>query len=364
MRFCELLSRFFVFGFVGLNLALLVDYPILAVFTAFVAAAVFYAVEQYVYPYLNVGGTHRLVRRAAITFVVGELVGIVCIGLPLLARHADEPMSLDLFRMTIGWGGALGLGVSAIGTVLYSFQALAAKNEEQKRLLAETAKQAAELRELVAKAENSALRAQINPHFLFNALNTLAYLTEEDPPSARRVVDKLARIFRRTLERSFEPTTTLAEELEFVADYLAIEVERFDDVLQVQKFVDPATLHARVPTSMIQPLAENAIRHGICPVTNGGTLILRTDRVDSDSGPRLRIVLEDDGCGMDEARLAGVVGGDSGVGLANVRDRLRIHYGDRASVAIRSVLGKGTTVTIELPYETAPADQAATLAGV
>jgi signal transduction histidine kinase len=359
MRLCELLSRFFVYGFVGLNLALLVDFPELAILTAFVAAFVFYAADLYVYPRFADCGSRRLARRAAITFVVGQLIGIACIGLPLLARHAGEPMSIDLLRVTVGWGGALGLGVSAIGTVLYGFQALAAKNEEQKRLLAETAKQAAELRELVVKAENSALRAQINPHFLFNALNTLAYLTEEDPPAARRVVEKLARIFRRTLERSFEPTTTLAEELEFVADYLAIEVERFDDVLRVQKIVDPETLRARVPTTMIQPLAENSIKHGICPVANGGTLTLRTDRVESDDGPRLRIVLEDDGRGMDESRLADVMGGSAGVGLANVRERLRLHYGDRASVSIRSRLGEGTRVTIELPYETATVDQPA-----
>jgi sensor histidine kinase YesM len=362
MRLCELLSRIFVFGFVGLNLALLVEYPELAVLTAFVAAFVFYAVELYVYPRFEECRRRRLARRAVITFVAGQLVGIVCIGLPLLARHAGEPMTFDLYRTTIGWGGALGLGVSAIGTVLYSFQALAAKNEEQKRLLAETAKQAAELRELVVKAENSALRAQINPHFLFNALNTLAYLTEEDPPAARRVVEKLARIFRRTLERSFEPTTTLAEELEFVADYLAIEVERFDDVLRVQKFVDPETLRARVPTAMIQPLAENSIKHGICPVANGGTLTLRTLRVESSDGPRLRIVLEDDGRGMDAARLEEVMGGAAGVGLANVRERLRLHYGDRASVSIESRLGEGTHVAIELPYETDPAERIAGIA--
>jgi sensor histidine kinase YesM len=353
MRVCELVSRFFVFGFVGLNLALLVDYPGLAVFTAFVAAIVFYAVELYVYPLFEDLGRRRLARRAIITFVVGEAVGIVCIGLPLLAERAGEPMTFDLYRMTIGWGGAMGLGVSAIGTVLYSFQALAAKAEEQKRQLAETAKQAAELRELVVKAENSALRAQINPHFLFNALNTLAYLTEEDPAAARRVVEKLARIFRRTLERSFEPTTTLADELEFVADYLAIECERFDDVLRVETFIDAETLGARVPTTLIQPLAENSIKHGICPVANGGTLTLTTRRIEADSEQRLQIVLEDDGRGMDEQRLAEAMGGSSGVGLANVRERLRLHYGDRASVSVSSHLGEGTVVTIELPYETA-----------
>jgi LytS/YehU family sensor histidine kinase len=207
---------------------------------------------------------------------------------------------------------------------------------------------------LVARAETAALRAQINPHFLYNALNTLAYLVDEDPGAARRVVDNLARIFRRTLERSANATTTLADELEFVHDYLGIELERFDDVLRVEAHIAPDTLGARVPTMMLQPLAENAIKHGICPVANGGTLIVRSMLVDADDGDRrLRIELADDGRGMDAYRLACVIGGSAGVGIANVRDRLKLHYGDAASVTIESKLGEGTLVSLEFPYEAA-----------
>ena len=216
---------------------------------------------------------------------------------------------------------------------------------------------------LAARAETTALRAQINPHFLYNALNTLAYLTEEDPPAARRVVEKLARIFRRTLERSGDATTTLADELEFVADYLGIECERFDDVLRVRKFIDPATLRARVPTMMLQPLAENAVKHGICPVANGGTLTVRTSLVrDRALGDRLRVVLEDDGRGMEDARLEEVMAGEAGAGFANVRDRLHLHYGDCASVTISSKLGEGTVVALEFPYEPTVAEVPAAIA--
>lgn len=355
MQWCEIQNRLVLFGFSGLLLALHVDFPYLALATGFACAIGFYIVETYVYPRLSLSGRWwTTTARAAAIFIVGDVIGIVIIGLPLLMRLDGPVDSLLDIRMTLGWGGVLGVGIGAVGTMLSSFQTLAAKQEEQERALAEAARKAAELRELAARAETRALRAQINPHFLYNALNTLAYLTEEDPPAARRVVEKLARIFRRTLERSADATTTLADELEFVADYLAIECERFDDVLRVRSIIDPATLRARVPCMMLQPLAENAVKHGICPVSNGGTLTVRTALVDDARGePRLRITLEDDGRGMDDARLSDVLDGSAGAGFANVRDRLQLHYGSRATVSVRSRLGEGTVVTIECPYETA-----------
>jgi signal transduction histidine kinase len=354
MHWCEIQNRLLLFGFAGLLLALHVDFPYLALATGFACAIAFYVVETRVYPKLALAGRWRTTARAALIFVVGEAIGAIVIGVPLLLRLDGPVTGFEDLRSTIGWGGALGVGVGAVGIMLSSFQTLAAESEEQKLALIEAARKAAELRELAARAETKALRAQINPHFLYNALNTLAYLTEEDPPAARRVVEKLARIFRRTLERSTSSTTTLAEELEFVADYLGIECERFDDVLRVRSIVDPATLRARVPCMMLQPLAENAVKHGICPVANGGTLTLRTTLADGGAeGPRLRVTLEDDGRGMDEARLADVMGGSAGAGFANVRDRLRLHYGDRARVTMRSRLGEGTVVTLDIPYEPA-----------
>lgn len=354
LRFC-LVDRIVVFTLAGLLLALHVDFPSLAVLTGFVSAIAYYAVETYVYPRIRVAGEWRIPLRAAIIFVTGEAIGMITIGIPLAMRFAGPFDTFEAFRATFGWGGALGLGVGAVGTIMSSFQVLTAQTEEQQVALIESQRQAAELRELAARAETSALRAQINPHFLYNALNTLAYLTEEDPGAARRVVEKLARIFRRTLERSSDATTTLAEELEFVADYLAIECERFDDVLHVKSFIEPETLRARVPTMMLQPLAENAVRHGICPAANGGTFVVRTSLLRSAN--RLRIVLEDDGQGMDDSRLAEVTTGNAGVGISNVRDRLRLQYGDRASVTVQSRLGEGTTIVLEFPFE--PADELA-----
>lgn len=355
IRHCEIVDRLFVYGFVGLLLAFFVDFPVLAVLTGFASAFAFYYVEDRLYPRIPATGRRAIFARILVTWLVGHLVGWITIGLPLLLTTDRGGSTFELLRSTLFWGGALGMGVGAVGTVFSSFQRLAAKAEEQQRLLAENAKQAAELRELVARAETAALRAQINPHFLFNAFNTLAYLTEEDPPAARRVVEKLARIFRRTLERSSEVTTTLGEELVFVSDYLGIECERFDDVLRIETEIDPETLRARVPTMLIQPLAENAIKHGICPVAQGGTLTLRTSVARDAAGePRLRIELLDDGRGMDDGRLAELLSGSTGVGLANVRERMRLQYGERASLTVRSRLGEGTHVTLDLPYEPVP----------
>ena len=363
MQWCDLQNRLLLFGFSGLLLALHVDFPYLAVLTGFACAIAFYAVETYVYPRLKFAGSWRTTLRGALIFIAGEGVGMLTIGVALAMRRPGGVDSFEAFRATFGWGGVLGVGVGAVGTLLSTFQTLAAKNEDQQRVLTETARKTAELEALAARAETTALRAQINPHFLYNALNTLAYLTEEDPPAARRVVEKLARIFRRTLERSGDATTTLADELEFVADYLGIECERFDDVLRVRSFVDPATLRARVPTMMLQPLAENAVKHGICPVANGGTLTVRTSLVrDGARGDRLRIVLEDDGRGMDEARLEEVLHGEAGAGFANVRDRLRLRYGADAVVSIRSKLGEGTVVALEFPYEPSVAEVPAAIA--
>jgi sensor histidine kinase YesM len=351
VRFCDLINRLLVFGFAGLLLAFYVDFPGLAVATGFIAGIAFFIVEEYVYPRMQFIGPYRTVWRGVLIFAVGELVGLLTLGLPMLWESGLALDSIDVYRTTLGWGSALGVGVGAVGTMLYSFQRAEARAEEQQRLLAETARQAAELRELAARAETQALRAQINPHFLYNALNTLAYLVDEDPPAARRVVQKLASIFRRTLERSYDTMTTLRDELEFTHDYVAIERERFDDVLEVLTFIDPRTLDAKVPAMMLQPLAENAVKHGICPVSQGGTLTVRTSIVED--GTRLRIELSDDGRGMDEHHLKSVLDGSQGVGFNNVRERLRLHYGENAAVTIRSKLNEGTVVTLELPYEAA-----------
>ena len=193
------------------------------------------------------------------------------------------------------------------------------------------------------KARMDALTSQINPHFLFNTLNTVSSLIRFDPDMARGVVLKLSNILRRLL-RKHDTFVPLREEVEFIDDYLAIEVIRFGrDKLQIFKDIDGATLDAFVPSMLLQPIIENAIKHGLAPRLAGGEIHLRTRHHDG----RLTIEISDNGMGMSSERLKEVYGG--GIGISNVHERLRLLYGDQFDMDIRSQPGEGTQIRIEIP---------------
>ena len=193
------------------------------------------------------------------------------------------------------------------------------------------------------KARMDALTSQINPHFLFNTLNTVSSLIRFDPDMARGVVLKLSNILRRLL-RKHETFVPLREELEFIDDYLDIEVIRFGpDKLQIFKEVDDETLDAFVPSMLLQPIVENAIKHGLAPRLAGGQIHIRTKHRDG----RLLIEIDDNGMGMSNERLLEVYGG--GIGISNVHERLRLLYGDHFEMDIRSQEGEGTQIRIEIP---------------
>jgi two-component system LytT family sensor kinase len=206
--------------------------------------------------------------------------------------------------------------------------------------------------QLLLKARMDALTSQINPHFLFNTLNTVSSLIRFDPDMARGVVLKLSNILRRLL-RKHESFVPLREELDFIDDYLDIEVIRFGrDKLQIFQDIDEETLDAFVPSMLLQPIVENAIKHGLAPRLAGGQIHLRTRRHDG----RLAIEIEDNGLGMSPERLLDVYGG--GIGISNIHERLRLLYGDQFAMDIRSREGEGTQIHIEIP-ELAVAEPAA-----
>jgi len=197
--------------------------------------------------------------------------------------------------------------------------------------------------QLLLKARMDALTSQINPHFLFNTLNTVSSLIRFDPDMARGVVLKLSNILRRLL-RKHETFVPLQEELEFIDNYLDIEVIRFGrDKLQFFKEVDDGVLEAFVPSMLLQPMIENAIKHGIAPRLEGGKIHLRAHVADG----KLAIEIEDNGIGMPAERLREVYGG--GIGISNVNERLRLLYGDQFKMEIRSQEGQGTVIHIEVP---------------
>src|SRR5438105_7751606 len=197
---------------------------------------------------------------------------------------------------------------------------------------------------LLLQARMEALQSQINPHFLFNTLNSISSLVRVDPDTARMLIVKLANILRRML-RQTDAFLRLREELEFIDDYLDIEVVRFGpDKLRVMKFLDPASMDAMVPSMLLQPLVENCIKHGLSPKIDGGCIVLRS-RMTED---KLTIELQDDGVGMpvDENRSDGA---GMGIGMQNVVERLKVLYGGLAHMTISSGDGIGTLVTLELP---------------
>src|SRR5882762_6690168 len=222
--------------------------------------------------------------------------------------------------------------VIAIGIELKIFNSvrIQIKLEEQERLL------------LHARME--ALQNQVNPHFLFNTLNSISSLVRFDPDKAREVIFKLATILRRLLNSS-EAFAPLREEFEFIDNYLDIEVVRFGrDKLRVVKELDPTSLDVMVPSMLLQPLVENSIKHGLSTKIEGGSIYLRS-RV---SESKLVIEVEDDGVGMTAAQSHGGWRG-TGIGMANVSERLKVLYGDTALMTIESHEGKGTLVRIRLP---------------
>jgi two-component system LytT family sensor kinase len=218
------------------------------------------------------------------------------------------------------------------------------KLEEQERLLLQT--------------RLDALQSQINPHFLFNTLNSISSLVRVRPEQARDLIVKLAHILRALL-RKHDAFVMLREEIDFIDNYLDIEVARFgSDKLRVIKDLDAQTLDVIVPSMMLQPIVENAIKHGISPKIEGGSIVLRS-RLQSEH--RLRVEIEDDGVGMM------VVNGrfgerrrydrdpemdepvTEGIGMHNVAERLRVLYGPNAHMSVQSSPGIGTRISIELP---------------
>src|SRR6185312_9587224 len=199
-----------------------------------------------------------------------------------------------------------------------------------------------EQQRLLIQARLEALTSQINPHFLFNTLNSVSTLIRTSPEQARGMVMRLARILRGRL-RNQDHFAPLRDELAFVEDYLSIELVRFGDKLRVVKHIDPATLDMLVPSMLLQPLIENSIKHGISGLVDGGAVTIRT----SHNNGRLAIEVEDDGVGISEAELAGIL--NKGIGVSNVKERLKVLYNQDYRMLIDSQPGRGTRIEIEVP---------------
>lgn len=198
-----------------------------------------------------------------------------------------------------------------------------------------------EIGKLATEAELKALRAQLNPHFLFNALTTISYLIKASPERAHETLMRLTGLLRAVLREPTGEFATLGEEIDLIESYLAIERARFEERLMVEIDVPSEIRQIHLPPLVIQPLVENAIKHGIAPLRSGGLVRVEASR----DGDGLRVRVSDTGRGMtvsNEERRAGV-------GLTNIEQRLARYYGRDASLDFASVPGSGTTVTLRIP---------------
>lgn len=263
-----------------------------------------------------IGLLHNLVFAVILTLVERGKVWDAATGRIWLQKFGD---TLHVLVLTYGM-------VSALFTALARGAALRQQELDAARLSAE-----------LATAQAAALRAQLHPHFLFNTLNAVSALVATEPVVARRMIAKLGALLRMAINPERGPFSSVAAELAFTRAYLDIEAMRMADRLRVELDIAPETLALPVPSLLLQPLAENAIRHGLSPRPGGGTLRIAAVRQQD----RLVLTVADDGCG---AALA-----TDGIGLGHLRSRLDRHYQGRASVAVDTRPGDGFRVQVTVP---------------
>jgi len=287
------------------------------------------------FTFLNIPrATVKLLRKAELSWEMAPLTTCIALELGRVALvHATKLKWL--FAIDPNWDWWLGLVV--IATLMSVAAPLKIWNNTRIEMNLERHQR------LLLKARMDALSSQINPHFLFNTLNTVSALIRIDPDSARGVVLKLSNILRRLL-RKHETFVPLSEELQFIDDYLDIEVARFGrDNLEIVKQLGEETLEAFVPSMLLQPIVENCLKHGLAPKLGGGKIQLRTTTRDG----RLHIEIEDNGVGISEEKMPHVY--VEGIGLSNVRERLHVLYGADFNLEIQSRPGEGTVIRIDVP---------------
>ncbi|HKR07877.1 MAG TPA: histidine kinase [Gemmatimonadaceae bacterium] len=250
-------------------------------------------------------------------------------------KHGVGTFAASWFVGTLPFGCAVYLGMVGVEHAIRYFTEARAREVQLARLA-----------EQLTTARLSALKAQLNPHFLFNALNTITVLMREgDTTSATRVMEQLSDVLRLTLSRNNENEVTLDDEIELVRQYLEVERARFSDRLRPEFDIATDTLFAAVPSFALQHLVENAVRHGIARRSDARRIRIASHR----DGDMLEITVTDDGPGI----AAGAADAD-GHGLANTRERLHTLYGDRASLDVTASAAGGTVARLRIPFHDVP----------
>lgn len=292
-------------------------------------------IESFAWPQWRVWSLHLMASMAvaAIGLFVAYLISIL-----LDSWDWKKPMDMAMFLKGLPrfYRAYFHTNLLFMWAVVAAYHGLRIYRKYKIREL-ETAK----LETRFAEAQNMALRMQLQPHFLFNTLNSISALVHANPEGADSMISRLGDFLRMTLEAPPDQLVTLRKELAFIQAYLAIEQVRFQDRLRIQVDLTPELLDLRLPSFILQPLVENALKHGLSDRPQGGTLHLRARR-DSES---LVIEIQDDGEGFRPGR--------EGVGLGNVRARLGLLYKGRHQLDLLGAPGRGTLVVLRLPLDQA-----------
>jgi two-component system, LytTR family, sensor kinase len=290
----------------------------------------------------RLGASRSLAARVALHVPLGLAVTCLSIVIRLIIRPirgAPWPPSIAEFFLERFYWDLLIYAVIAGVSIARDYAAQVRQRDREAHALA---MQTADLERRLVEARLQSLRAQLHPHFLFNALNTISAFTETNPQMARRLMERLGDLLRASLTHASRPRVTLGEELTFLDDYLAIESARFEGRIIVTVDVDDDLLEVMVPSFLLQPLVENAIRHGVGPRLSGGHVEVTARREDS----VLKLRVRDDGVGL---KPGWQLGQNGGVGLLNVASRLEHLYSRGDLLRVTPVPSGGVEVQLDLP---------------
>ncbi len=277
--------------------------------------------------------TWRIAAHVA-TYIVVHVVDVACyLAITTLMGWPTRPFEQLLFSL------------ASITALMYAMVVIVTTAMDYHDAFRERSVRAAQLETQLAVAQFHALRAQLHPHFLFNSLNAISALMRKDVERADRMLARLSELLRMAIDTASSPEVRLIDEVEFVKRYLETEQMRFGDRLDVRVELPMETYDALVPSMLLQPLVENAVRHGVAPNPGRARVEIRAER----SGPRLRIVVSDTGKGVATDVLSD--GAREGVGLRTTRARLATLYGEAQELVLANVPGGGFETRVIIPFQ-------------
>src|ERR1041384_117380 len=285
----------------------------------------------------------RWVRGLAVHLSASLLIGVATrvlhdLMLFFFLAEAGRSFSIVKLLLTVYF-------MTDYGAMVYWLIFLVSYVFDYQRRVRESEVRTTRLKAQLVQAQLDALKMQLQPHFLFNTLHSISALVHKNPDTADKMIAPLGDFLRQTLENAGTQEVSLQQELEFLKCYLDIERIRFEDRLTVQMNIEPRTLDARLPNLILQPIVENAIRHGISPRTSSGLIEIEARRLNG----TLHVQVTDNGPGIPSGSTSGTIVKE-GVGLANTQARLKQLYGEDQRLDLSNTVRGGLTVVLEIPF--------------